>query len=114
MAIFNPVLIISTIGPLGMFLIFNIFLNIKKIKNNLFYIHLAYVFTSSVLLVLINPKIGFYNFAFSLYTFTFWSIKFVSKKTLLIIIFLILIVISFWYYSLDWQMKLICNEIFFN
>jgi hypothetical protein len=113
-SIFNPVLIISIVGPLGVFLLFNIFLNIKKITNVLFYIHLAYVFISSVLLVLTSPKIGFYNFAFSLYTFTFWSIKFVSKKTLLIIIFLMLLVISFWYYSLDWQMKPICNEIFFN
>lgn len=113
-SIFNPVLIISIIGPLGFFLLLTILINFKKITNNFFYIHLAFVCISSVLLVLISPKIGFYNFAVSLYTFTFWSLKFISNRNILLLIAIILALISFWYYSLDWQMKLICNEIFFN
>lgn len=112
--VFNPVLIISILSPIGVFLFINIFANLKKIKSPLIYLHIAYIFISSILLTLINPKIAMYNFALSLYTFTFWSVKLASGRIKPIIIFIILIIISFWYYSIDWQMKPVCNKIFFN
>lgn len=101
-------------GPVGIFLIIIILVNFNKIKSPLIYLHMAYIFISSILLTIINPKIGMYNFAFSLYSLVFWPVKLINKRTNLKMAFLILIVVSFLYYSLDWQMKPICNEIFFN
>lgn len=112
--VFNPVLLISILSPIGVFLSVNIFTNFNRIKSRLFYLHVVYIFISSVLLTLINPKIAMYNFMLSFYTFTLWSVKLTSKSIKPVIFFLILLIISFWYYSLDWQMKSICNEIFFN
>lgn len=112
--VFNPVLLISILSPIGIFLFIFIFANFKKFNRLLFYLHIAYILTSSVLLTLINPKIAMYNFALSLYTFTFWSAKLTSGRITPIIIFTILIIVSILYYSLDWQMKSICNEVFFN
>lgn len=110
----SPVLLISILSPIGIFLSIFIFANLKKIKSPLFYLHIAYILISSILLTLTSPKIAMYNFALSLYTFTFWSVKLTSGRIKPVIIFIILIIISFWYYSLDWQIKSICNEIFFN
>lgn len=113
-AVFNPALIISILSPAGIFMGILTVVNFHKIKNPYLNLHVVYILISSVLLTLINPKIGIYNFMFSLCLFTFWSAKIISKLKPLVIFFLILIITSFWYYSLDWQMKPICNSIFFN
>lgn len=114
LAIFNLNLLIAILGPAGLFATIYLLANIKKGKNPLIWLHVVYIFLSSLALTIFDPKVGFYNFALSLYTFSFWLVFLPVKKTYVKIFLLILIIISFWYYSLDWQMKTICNEIFFS
>lgn len=112
--IFNPSFLVSVVNPAGLFIIVYLLINIPRVKSTFFPVHLAYIFISALFMTLINPKVGFYNFALALYTFSFWIIKFIEKRLALKILLLVLIIFSFWYYFLDWQMKTICNEIFFS
>lgn len=114
LSLFNPNLIISLVGPIGLIsLILAIIRGLNK-RNRAIFASLAYVFLSAFLATKLDPKQGILNFAFSLYLFCFWAISAFSASFKMMAVFIFLAIFSFWYFSFDWQMPLICNEIFFN
>ena len=111
----NPRFLLEILGPLGLFLAIASFANIVKTPKSKSALLLALIAISSLLLILpIDPKKTFYITAISWYIFSLLSASSFSKSSKLTGLFLLLLFLSFWYFAFSWQMKAICNEIFFN
>lgn len=114
-SVFNARHLLELLGPLGLVLIFLAIHNIFKKKKIVGFVHLTFILVCALLTILpINPKASFLLFALFLYSLLFWSIDFFIKNKKLTLFIIILIPITFWYFSFNWQMATVCNEIFFN
>jgi len=112
---FNPRYILEIIGPLGLTLALISFSKIIKNPKSVYTLVCAAVVLSSLLLILpIDPKKTFYINAICWFIFSICSAHTFSGSKRKLILFCILLVISFWYFAFSWQEKAICNEIFFN
>ena len=111
----NPRFLLEILGPLGLTL--SVISSLKIIKNpkSIYTLGLAAVAITSLLLILpIDPRKTFYMAALAHFSFSTMSASYFAKTKLHLLIFLILLIASFWYFALSWQMTAICNEIFFN
>ena len=106
--------LISFLGPLGIFLILPAISQV--IKSRKFYdkFWLSPFLISFILILPANPKISFYVTAISWYLLTFIGIGTFARSNKLKILFIFLSLATFWYFSFDWKMPLVCKEIFFN
>jgi hypothetical protein len=114
--VFDSRLLLEILGPLGLVLLVIGLLEVRNKKNNKLYLsHLMILLIIPFILMLkINTKTSFNILFASLYSFSFWGLGFFSKSILKKIIFIILVAITFFYFSFNWQMSQLCNEIFFN
>lgn len=113
--IFNPRLLLSILGPLGFFILIASILKIKNTKNRYYFAHLLISTTLPLLsLAQLNGKFSLYILAASFYSFCIWGIDFFTKSKIKQALFILLALLSFFYFSYNWQMPEICNEIFFN
>jgi len=111
---FEPKALIGIFGPLGIVLTLYALMGITK-KAPLIRFHFALVTIVIFLSTFVsNSKMAFYIVALSLYTFSLWGINPFVKKRIAQVLFLSLFILSLWYFSFNWQMTGICNEIFFN
>lgn len=113
-SVFSLNFLISILSPLGLYALIVTLLNINRKTNRLIFLNLAYVVMSAFLLMFLNPVPAFYNFAFSLFTLSLWSVKFIKVNLMVLAVLAVLFIASLLFYSIDWQMPQICNAIFFN
>ena len=110
----TPRFLIEILGPLGFMLTILAVLRIIKEKHKRALLHLLLVISASILAVLPgNPKNFFLIISLTWFSVTFWGLQFFSNTNKLLLYFF-LILLTFWYFNLSWQMPAICNEIFFN
>ncbi|OGD88718.1 hypothetical protein A3I53_03895 [Candidatus Curtissbacteria bacterium RIFCSPLOWO2_02_FULL_40_13b] len=112
---FSPKLLFETLGPVGVvLLIFGIY-EISQKKSFLGVIHFLGVLTIPLFAIIFSfPKLEFYVLTLSRYSFSLWGINKAAKSTLHVSILLALVYLTFWYFIFNWQMKSVCNNIFFN
>ena len=111
----NPRFILEILGPLGLIFALVTFSKVIKKPKSIYTLALIAVSTASLLLILpIDPAKTFYLAASTWYIFSLLSVESFTKSNKTIILFLLLLLASFWYFALSWQMPKICNEIFFN
>ena len=112
---FQPRVLLEFLGPAGLILAIAAFLEVFKQKKYLRKFHFAVILIASFIAIsTLNSKVSFFLLAISWYSFSLWGIDFFTKTKTAKIAFIILAVISFWYFIFDWQINTICNEIFFN
>ena len=106
--------LISFLGPLGIFIILAAIG--QTIRSRRFYDKLWLVpfLLSFVLILPVDPKVSFYIVAISWYLLAFKGGGSLPESKRLKILLLLLLVMTFWYFSFDWKMPLVCKEIFFN
>lgn len=112
---FDTRFLIEVLGPLGLVLVLLAIYHIFKVKNSLGFIHFSFVLLIPITKILpINSALSYYIFAVNLYGFSLWGLdgNILKKQTLLLVI--ILIPITLWYFAFSWQMPTICHEIAFN
>lgn len=111
----SPRFLLDILGPLGLFLAISSFSNVVKKPKAIHTLSLILIGIASLLLILpIDPRKTFYVAAISWYSFSLFSTDTLVKSRKSILLFLFLLLVSFWYFAFSWQMKAICNEIFFN
>ena len=111
----EPRLLLEILGPVGISLVAISIFCVFKNKAMLKFTHLLIVLATSFILILpVPPKTPFYLNAVAWYSFSFWGIGFFLKKGIFQILFITLLMMTFWYFSFSWQIPAICNEIFFN
>ena len=105
-------MLLEILGPLGLIsIIISLYVVIKH-KNLIGISHLIAVLIASAWAVIsTNSKQSFYVYSFGLYSFCFWSAKVLAKKSISVII---LAVLTFWFFTLSWQLNSFCHDIFFN
>ncbi|MDP2633023.1 MAG: hypothetical protein Q8P25_04880 [Candidatus Curtissbacteria bacterium] len=112
---FNPRFLLEILGPLGLFLAIISTSKIVKNPKSIYTLSMGVVGAASLLLILpINPQKTFYISAISWYVFALISTTTFAKSKKMSLLFLLLLLASFWYFAFSWQQKAICNEIFFN
>ena len=112
---FNPRFILEILGPLGLILALMSFSKTIKNPKSVYGLCVAIVALASLLLILpIDPAKSFYLTAIAWFCLSILSTADFAKSKLMILTFFVLLLASFWYFALSWQMPLICNEIFFN
>lgn len=105
-------ILLEILGPLGLLsTLISLHLIIKK--KNLFRTAHLIILTLILLYAILtaNAKQNFYLISLSLYSFSFWSAKTLSKYKILVVI---LAAITFWFFTLSWQLASFCHDIFFN
>ncbi|OGD83118.1 hypothetical protein A2165_01920 [Candidatus Curtissbacteria bacterium RBG_13_40_7] len=114
-SIYKSRLLVEILGPVGLILtIFGLYDILKK-KKIVGLIHIIVILTSSSTAIFIpNSKTSFYILAFSLYSFSFWGHSWFAKPLILRAFFILLAVLTFWYFLFNWQMPNICDEIYFK
>lgn len=111
----SPRFLLEILGPLGLALSLISFSKIIKKPKSIYTLGLGAVVIASLLLILpIDPRKTFYLAAIANYCFSIMSASYFAKTKLRAFTFLVLLLASFWYFALSWQMTAICNEIFFN
>ena len=112
---FQPKLLMVILGPVGLILATAAFLKVFEKRRYLPKFHFAVILTTSLIAIsTLNSKISFFLLAIFWYSFSLWGIDFFLKTKLAKIVFVLLAFLSLCYFIFDWQMKLICDEIFFN
>lgn len=112
---FQPRLLVEFLGPLGLILVVTAFLEVFKKRQHLVKFHFILILIASFIAIFtLSPKASFFVLAISWYSFSLWGIELFIKSRLTKTVFIILAVLSFWYFIFGWQMNTICNEIFFN
>lgn len=105
-------MLLEILGPLGLIAIIISLYVVIKHKNLIGISHLiAVLIASAWAIVSTNSKQGFYVYSFGLYSFCFWSAKVLAKKSISVII---LAILTFWFFTLSWQLNSFCHDIFFN
>ena len=105
-------MLLEILGPLGLIsIIISLYVVIKH-KNLIGISHLiAVLIASAWAIISTNSKQSFYVYSFGLYSFCFWSAKVLAKKSISVII---LAILTFWFFTLSWQLNSFCHDIFFN
>lgn len=107
--------LLAILGPLGIILIVLAIVYTAKNLKVTNATHLLLVLASILFAnQSANSKFSFFMLTASLYSFSMWGLNVVEKNKYLTIIFPVLVLITLWFFAFDWQMKAICNEIFFN
>lgn len=106
-------LLVDVLGPLGVLaLAISVYTTIKT-KKIIGILHLLAIFLVIMFATFtIHTKQSFYLYTIALYSFSIRSTKSMAKLSILLI--LALAIVSFWYFSLSWQLESFCHEIFFN
>lgn len=111
----DPRFLLEILGPVGLVLALISASKVIKKPKSIYTLSLLSVLTASLLFILpIDPKKTFYIVAFTWFGFSLISATSLSKSKLSILLFVVLLLASFWYFALSWQMPRVCNEIFFN
>ena len=108
--VLDPRTLLGFLGPIGLFFAASSLFQVSKtkIKANLLFLVVAMIlvlftkFTFSILVLMAAWQM-----------LALQGISFLKNSTLQKIS-LVLLVLTFWYFSIDWKMPQICNEIFFN
>lgn len=112
---FEPAFLLEVLSPLGLLLLM---LSIKRgisKKDKKILAHFLLILASVALSIsAYSPKNSFYVLSIILYTFTLWSVPYLAKSKIYVVLFLVLFAVSLMYFGYTWQLKTICNEIFFN
>lgn len=112
---FEPRLLLEVLGPLGLALALLALINALKTVNRLAILHLFIILAVSLLAIsTLPPKTAFYLLALSWYTFSLWGLSFFLKGAKYQITFIVLIIMTSYYYAFTWQLTTFCHEIFFN
>jgi len=107
--------LLDILGPAGLVFFILGIASILKNKNKLGYSHLFItVIILFSALTTIPPKTSFWLMSLSFYSLSFWGISSLSKNKYIPTLLVILILATFWYFAINWQMPMICNEIAFN
>lgn len=106
--------LIAFLGPLGLLLVIIAVAKVVKSPKTRDKLWLLPFLISLILTSSANPKNSFYLTAISWYFLSFQGVSFFTKSNILKIIFILLIPATLLYFSFNWQMSSICNEIFFN
>ena len=106
--------LISFLGPIGLLSVIIAVVKVVKSSKTRDKLWLSPFLISLILISSANPKSSFYLIAIAWYLLSTQGISFFTKSNILKIIFTLLVPVTFWYFSFDWQMNSICNEIFFN
>lgn len=112
---FNPRFLLELLGPIGIVAVFFGVKNVIERKRTFGIFHLILILVASFIATLaISPKTAFFLIAFSWYSFTFQGIANFSTRKTYLVMFILLIPITLWYFLFSWQIPAICHEIFFN
>lgn len=108
-------LLVEFLGPLGLILAIFALLAVFREKKYLVKFHFILILiVSFIATFILSPKSSFFLLAISWYSFSLWGIELFIKSRLTKTVFILLAILSFWYFLFSWQMNSICNEIFFN
>lgn len=111
----DPVFLLDILGPLGLVLIIFATSSLVKKFTPLLGAHFLLVLTSIILAMFSkNSKISFYTVSAALYSFSLWGTTTFKTNRLATFAFFALALVTLWYFALSWQMKAVCNEIFFR
>lgn len=111
----DPIFLLDILGPLGLLLIILATSSLVKKFTPLKAAHFLLVLSAIIFASLTkNSQVSFYTLAFALYSFSLWGTKALKTNKLTILSFFALAIVTLWYFALSWQMKAVCNEIFFN
>ena len=112
---FSPKLLFETLGPVGVVLFILGIFEISQKKRFLGVAHFLGILILPLFAIISSfPKLEFYVLTLSRYSFSLWGINKAAKSTLHVSILLALVYLTFWYFIFNWQMKSVCNNIFFN
>lgn len=112
---FEPRYLLEVLSPAGFVLLILATSRLISKRETLVTAHFASVLLTSLLPISqFQPKIGFLFESFTRMLFCLWGLKYFSQRWYFAMVFILLVVVSFWYYSFSWQLKTFCNEIFFN
>lgn len=112
---FTPAALLEILGPIGLASLALAIIYSFKFRALPQTLHFSGLFVVAFLrLYYSNSKIAYYLFAVILYSFCLWGLNLVKTNRMQIALFLIVTVLTFWYFSFSWQQKGVCNEIFFN
>lgn len=112
---FKPKFLLEILGPLGLFCaLLSAALTIRTRKKSQIFSLLGIFISSVAAIVLTQPKISLLLIFASWAVFASLSINFVIRSKMLLVLFFLLFVYTYFFYSINWQMPVICNEIFFN
>ena len=112
---FQPRFLGEFLGPVGLILVVTAFLEVFKKRKYLAKFHFILILIASFIAIFtLSSKASFFLLVISWYSFSIWGIDLFLKTKLAKIVFILLVIMSFWYFIFGWQMNSICNEIFFN
>jgi len=113
--VLDPKFLLDLMGLAGVLLLVLAITRIVETRNKKGFFHITLqailIFIS---LTHISPKTAFWLMSLGFYSLSLWGIRSVSKNKLIPFLFIILILLSLWYFAFNWQMRSICDEIFFN
>lgn len=114
LATFDSRLILAILGPLGVVLVLRSLAALTKPSFPVVIHLLTIPLTSALALTALSPRLSFFLLASVWYSFSFWGLAYFTKTSLRFGLFVILVIATIWYFSFNWQMPAICNEIFFK
>ncbi len=111
---FEPRYLLSLIGPLGLsMLLVSIWVVIqKRIKAG--FLHFFAVIAGILFSVYLTSRFNNLIILLCLESFSIWSVRFFSKNKKRFSVFVILFIVSLWFFFINWQMPGVCNEMFFK
>ncbi len=112
---FTPKLLFETVGPVGVVLLILGIVEITRKKRFWSLVHfLTFLAVPLYAIIASSSKLEFYLLALSRYTFSLWGIGRLAKSAQSIFILVALSYLTIWYFIFNWQLKSVCNNIFFN
>lgn len=112
---FGPRELNQILGPIGLVsVIVAIAYNAKKRNLKVISASVLVLISATLRISPLDSKISFYIWALTLYLFAFFSVDFWIERNFRIILFLALVLFTFWYFIFSWQLETLCHEIFFN
>lgn len=111
----DPIFLLDIMGPLGLVLIILATSSLVKKFTPLKGFHFLLVLAAIILAMISkNSRDAFYTLALALYSFSLWGTTTLKTNRLATFAFFALALVTLWYFALSWQMKAVCNEIFFR
>ncbi|MBI3282576.1 hypothetical protein HYZ70_00695 [Candidatus Curtissbacteria bacterium] len=111
----DPAFLLDILGPLGLILTLLAAKRlVKKFTRAQGLSFLAVLISILFATATKNSRVSFYIVAGALYSFSLWGTTALKTNKLTIFVFFALALVTLWYFAISWQMKAVCNEIFFN
>lgn len=111
----DPVFLLDILGPLGLILtLLAIKRLVKKFSRAQGLSFLAVLTSILFAAATSNAKAAYAAVSIALYGFSLWGTTTLKTNKLTIFAFFVLALVTLWYFAMSWQMKAVCNQIFFN